>query len=277
MSALHFRRPIAQVLPLAVSLIANAASQPTQLLRWIEGQPGCAFQASDDGTYRYALATEDFSITLAMDAQELEKSRRRIEPVLGLFLSVRFLKHDPPRLATDEITLQFVKHFQEKQAPLDPGRLIARLQAHAEKEEQTAAREIRKHPEKIDEIQAALKAQQQNTSQMIEWVHTKTLQSISPENKEVSGWLLFAARTRWIGQLNRQEEFLLRVPLGDVVVEFPFTLPPSQDDIRLRTRASVGRTLLSANCSVSNGSSRKVKASGQECPLHTFFFSCSAT
>jgi len=218
--------------------MASAATQPTQVLRWSEGQPGCAFQASDDGTYRYALATDDFVVTLAMDGQELEKARRRIEPVLGLFLSVRFLKQNPLRLVPDRSTLEFVKHFQEKQAPLDSGRLVIDLQERDKKETQTAARNIQKHPEKKDEIEAALKAQQQNTSRMIAWVHTKTLQDAPGKNGEVSGWLLFAARNRWIGDLHRQEEFLLRVPLGNVVVEFPFTLPPSQGDIRLRTRTA---------------------------------------
>ena len=236
MRASHFRRPVARVLCLAVSLTASAATQPAQVLRWGEGQPGCAFQASDDGTYRYALATDDFAITLAMDAQELEKSRRRIEPVLGLFLSVRFLKQNFFQLAPDKITLEFVKHFREKEAPLDPGQLVDRFRAYELEETRTAAQNIRKHPAKKDEIEAALKAQQQNTSQMIAWVHTKTLQRAPGPNSEVSGWLLFAARSRWIGGLNRQEEFLLRVPLGNVVVEFPFTLPPSQGDIRLRTR-----------------------------------------
>jgi len=98
------------------------------------------------------------------------------------------------------------------------------------------AQEIRKHPEEKDALEATLKAQQQNTSQTMEWARAKTLPSTPAENNEVSGWLLFAARSRWIGELNRQEEFLLRVPLGNVVVEFPFTLPPSQGDVRLRTR-----------------------------------------
>jgi hypothetical protein len=221
---------------LAASLIANAATQPAQILRWSEGQPGCAFHASDDGTYRYALATDDFVVTLAMDAQELEKSRRRVEPVLGLFLSVRFLKQNPLPLAPDKITLEFVKHFHEKQVPLDSARLVANLQAREEKKTQTAARDIRKHPEKKDEIEAALKAQQQDISRMIEWIHTRTFQGLPGQNLEVAGWLLFAARTRWIGELDRQEDFLLRIPLGNVVVEFPFTLPPSQGDIRLRAR-----------------------------------------
>ena len=221
---------------LFVALVAGAATRQTQVLRWSEGQAGCAFQAGDDGTYRYALATDDFAITLAMDAQELEKSRRRVEPILGLFLSIRFLKQNPAQLAPDKITLEFVKHFREKEVPLDSGELVARLQARGGKDEQTAAREIHKHPEKKDEIEAALKARQRDTLQMIEWARTKTLERMSPQDNQVAGWLLFAAKTRWIGELNPQEEFRLRVPLGDFVVEFPFTLPPSQGDIRLRER-----------------------------------------
>src|SRR5271157_6055503 len=107
-----------------LTLAAGAATHPTEVIRWSEGQAGCAFQAGDDGTYRYALATDDFAITLAMDAQELEKSRRRIEPILGLFLSVRFLKQHPAQLAPDKITLEFVKHFHTTEAPLDSAELV---------------------------------------------------------------------------------------------------------------------------------------------------------
>jgi hypothetical protein len=237
MAASHLCRPIARVLWIAVSLLSHAATQPTQVLRWSESQPGCAFQAGDDGTYRYALATDNFVVTLAMDAQELEKARRRIEPVVGLFLSVRFLKQTPSPIALQQITLEFVKHFHTIEAPLNPAELAARLQADDKKEVQIAAREIRKHPEKKADLEATLRTQQQSTSQMIEWSRTKTLQPISKDDNEISGWLLFAASTRWIGALNRQEEFLLRVPLGNLLVEFPFTLPPSQDDVRLRTRS----------------------------------------
>ena len=209
-----------------------------QVLRWSEGQAGCEFEASNDGTYRYALATDDFIITLAMDAQELEKARTRVEPVLGLFLSVRFLKQNPHRLAPDKIKLEFVKHFHEKETPLDSERIVADIEVNNKKAELGAAGDIRKHPEKKGEIEADLEAQQRQASQMIEWVQTKTLQSISPQNHDVSGWLLFSTTTRWIGELHRQEEFRLRVPMGNVEVEFPFTLPPSQDDIRLRTRTA---------------------------------------
>jgi len=236
MPASHFSRPFLRALCLAASLLAHAAAQPTQVLRWSAGQPGCAFQAGDDGTYRYALATDNTVITLAIDSQELEKARRRVEPILGLFLSVRFLKQNPSPLALRKITLEFVKHFHTAETPLDPEDLAARLLVDDKKEAQAVAQEIRKHPEEKDALEATLKAQQQNTSQTMEWARAKTLPSTPAENNEVSGWLLFAARSRWIGELNRQEEFLLRVPLGNVVVEFPFTLPPSQGDVRLRTR-----------------------------------------
>ena len=238
MPASHFGQPILRVLGLAVSVIASATPQPTLVVRWSADQPRCAFQAADDGSYRYAMATDDFVVTLAMDAQELDKARRRVEPILGLFLSVRFLKENPPALDPGKISLEFVRHFHATEAPLDRLVLAARLQADDKKTAQSAAREVRKHPEKKDEIEAALKVQQENTSQTIGWARAQSLQSASPQSREASGWLLFAAKTRWIGDLARQEEFLLRIPLGQVVVEFPFTLPPSQDDIRLRTRAA---------------------------------------
>jgi hypothetical protein len=223
---------------LAVSASAAATDDKVQVLRWAEDRQGCAFQAGEDGTYRYALATDDFVVTVAMDAQELDKARRRIEPMLGLFVSVRFLRQNRPQFVPGKITLAFLKHFQQKEAPWDSALLVAHLQANEEKEDQAAARNIHRHPEKKADIEAVLKQQQQSTAEIIEWVRTKTLKVTTARDDEVAGWLLFPARTRWIGELNHQEQFLLRIPLGQVVVEFPFTLPPSQGDIRLRTRPS---------------------------------------
>jgi hypothetical protein len=48
--------------------------------------------------------------------------------------------------------------------------------------------------------------------------------------------VLFSVESKWIGELQKQEEFLLRVPIGDRVVEFPFSLPPSEGDLILRRR-----------------------------------------
>jgi hypothetical protein len=204
-------------------------------LRWTESDPHCAFRAEDDGTYRYAIAAESFAITLALDAQELEKSRKRQEPVLGLFLSVRFLTGPPASFPVQKIALEFVDHFHASENPLDPDELVARLRARLAFAEHAAAESIEKHPQKKDEIEAGRQEEKQQISQTIDWIKTSSLKATN-DNHDFAGWLLFATKIRWVGQLNPQEEFVLRVPLGKEMVEFPFTLPPSRGDIRLRTR-----------------------------------------
>jgi hypothetical protein len=221
---------------LLIWLVAAGVAQEKQIVRWTAGQPECAFRADDDGVYRYALATRDFAITLAVDSQELDKARQRIEPVLGLFLSVRFPNQNSAGLTPAGITLEFVKHFHDKERPLDPEHLAVRLTADREAATARAATNLRKHPEQKNEIEAELDNQQRSIDQMIEFLHGEMLQGPPPGSNQTAGWLLFSTKNRWIGQLNQQEEFVLRIPLGTVVAEFPFTLPPTQGDIELRTR-----------------------------------------
>ncbi len=234
MSAAHCTKFAVRVLLLAVALIATAQEKP--VVRWLVGQPECVFRAGADGVYRYALATPDFALTLAVDSQELDKGRRRIEPVLGLFLSVRFLHQDSLQFTPASITLEFVKHFHEKESPLDSARFSRQLAADREAATARAAAKAKKHPTQENDIVAELKDEQRNIDQMIEFLHARMLPTSAVENGETAGWLLFSTRSRWIGQLNKQEEFILRIPLGNVVAEFPFNLPPSQGDIELRTR-----------------------------------------
>ena len=236
MASRHYGNFELGVVLIAASMIAAAAAQEKQIVRWTVGQPECAFRADDNGVDRYALATHDFAITLAVDSQELDKARRRIEPVLGLFLSVRLLNQNPMQLNPANITLEFVKHFHEKEGPLDSEQLSRQLAADRGTAAARAAASIRKHPARKNEIEAEVKDEQRNIDQMIEFLHGRMLRSPILEDHEIAGWLLFSTRNRWIGRLNKQEEFVLRVPLGTVVAEFPFTLPPSQGDIELRTR-----------------------------------------
>ncbi|HEX8816481.1 MAG TPA: hypothetical protein VF753_13365 [Terriglobales bacterium] len=220
----------------ALLLAAPAHATDSTSLRWSESDPRCAFRAEDDGTYRYALTTDQFSVTLAMDAQELDKSRKRSEPVMAFFLSLRSLSRQSPSLAPAAVTLELVRHFRAVEHPIDPTTLVGRLHDRQVRAERTTALAIQKHPEKKEQIEAGLAEVQQETSQMSAWIQTNILTEGGSSTQEIRGWLLFAASGRWIGPLNPQEEFLLRVPIGNTVVEFPFTLPPSRDDIRLRTR-----------------------------------------
>jgi hypothetical protein len=52
----------------------------------------------------------------------------------------------------------------------------------------------------------------------------------------VDGWVFFSAQDKWIGDWKNPEEFVLRIPLEDRVLEFPFKLPPNQGDLILRKR-----------------------------------------
>ena len=73
---------------------------------------------------------------------------------------------------------------------------------------------------------------------MLEFLSTRTLRAakLDAGHPEISGWVLFSTKSKWIGELQKQEEFVLRVPLGGRVVEFPFSLPPSEGDLILRRR-----------------------------------------
>ena len=83
-----------------------------------------------------------------------------------------------------------------------------------------------------------LAARQKDAAEMIEFLKTRSLRAITldADHPEASGWVLFSAKSKWIDGLHKQEEFLLRVPLGSRVVEFPFSLPPSEGDLILRSR-----------------------------------------
>src|SRR3981189_3080117 len=66
----------------------------TSTSRWEEGQPGCTFSRDDDGKYRYGFWSADYGVVLAVDSQELEKARRRAQPIFALQLTVHYRGKD---------------------------------------------------------------------------------------------------------------------------------------------------------------------------------------
>ena len=207
-------------------------------LRWTEGQSGCTFSADDDGKYRYGLWTEDFGITLAVDFQELEKARRRVEPVFAVLLTVRDRGKDSLDVDPGGVSLEFVSHYHDAHSALDPDDLAARLQDDTDALGEETERAIRKHPEKKAGTEAMLQARAKDLAEMVEFLSTSSLRptKLVPEKPEASGWVFFSASSKWIGDWKKQEEFVLRVPVEKRVVEFPFALPPSRGDLILRRR-----------------------------------------
>jgi hypothetical protein len=207
-------------------------------VRWAEGEPGCTFSRDDDGKYRYGFWTADFGIILAVDSQELEKVRRRVPPLLSLELTVRYRGNHSLDLTPGKITLEFVKHYNDVHRPLDPDELIIQQRNEAEALPEQTAHEIGKHPEKRSEKEAAMAARQKNIAEMIDFLTTRSLRSVKLDSvhAEARGWIFFTTQSKWIDELRKQEELVLRVPINDRVIEFPFLLPPGEGDLILRRR-----------------------------------------
>ena len=222
----------------AAFLPAPSAKEQVAILRWSEGQPGCTFSADDDGKYRYGLWTDSFGITIAVDSQELRKAVSRLAPLFALWLTVHYRGADSLELTPGAISLEFVKHEHDVERSSDPESIAARLQAQAEAFAEATQREIRKHPEQKTEKEAALQSHLLEVQQTEQFLRTRSLPvlTLGPAQAEASGWVFFNARNKWIGDWRAQEEFVLRIPVGHQVVEFPFALPPSEGDLLLRRR-----------------------------------------
>jgi hypothetical protein len=217
---------------------ASKTKSKTPAVRWDEERPGCTFSRGDDGKYRYGLWSDDAGITLAVDSQELEKVHRRHEPFFGVLLTVRYRGEGSLDLTTDNISLEFVKHFKVVQTSLDPDDFAGKVQNDADELNHQTAREVEKHPEKKDEKEALLRAFLKDSTELQEFVGKNTLRAtrLGPGHPETSGWMLFSTQSKWIGAWKKQEEFILRVPFDGKVFEFPFKLPPKPGEVMLRKR-----------------------------------------
>jgi hypothetical protein len=122
--------------------------------------------------------------------------------------------------------------------PRDPDSLATKQQSDADALAEETEREIRKHREKKEEKETLLAAGQKDAAEVIEFLNARTLRSttLNSGHPDAGGWVLFSTKSKWIDDLQKQEEFVLRVPLGNRIVEFPFSLPPSEGDLILRRR-----------------------------------------
>jgi len=232
---------------LATILIGILALGPTAAkrkdvpaLRWAEDRPGCTFSRDKDGKYRYALWTTDYGVTLAVDSQELALVHKRAERFFSVQLTVHYRGKASLLVLPNKATLEFVKHGRVLQPSLDPGSFVKRIQDDLEQLQYDTAREVKKHPEKKEERERYVQAYQNDALQLTDFVnqHSLTAVSLDSTNTDASGWILFSAQSKWIGDWKRPEEFVLRIPVGQQLLEFPFMLPPKEGDLILRERGN---------------------------------------
>jgi hypothetical protein len=207
-------------------------------VRWDEATPGCTFSTTQDGKYQYGLWSGDVGIILAVDSREVQIIRHRIEPILGVFLTIRYRGQSGLDVNTNGITLQFLKHFRVVQSSLDPDDYTQKIQADADALDDETRRIIAKHPKEKDAREARLQQYQKSVSELIEFLGKNSLQSVRLDagNREASGWVFFNTQNKWIGNWKAQEDFVLRVPMQGKVFEFPFKLPPKAGELLLRKR-----------------------------------------
>jgi len=97
---------------------------------------------------------------------------------------------------------------------------------------------VEKHPEQKEQKEAFVRAFLKDAAELEEFVGKNSLRptKLGPANEEVSGWVLFSTKSKWISKWKKQEEFILRVPVNGIVYEFPFKLPPKPGETLLRKR-----------------------------------------
>jgi hypothetical protein len=223
---------------LTSTMPGSAKTKNLPARRWETGAPGCQFQSTDDGHYRWRMTSTDLDMVVVMDAQELHKTPHRLYHGLGVYLSVNYTgrgKFDFPA----DLRMEFVRHHNLTEGYDDPTELATTLQNSIDKQVFETERDIKKHPEKNDEETALAREYQKEVSEFIEFVSTQSLQPaiLTPGNPEVHGWVFFSTKNKWIGPWKQREDFILRVWMKDRIWEFPFSMPPSDaGDIILKKR-----------------------------------------
>lgn len=220
------------------SALAGKKKEALPTVRWAEQTPGCTFERGQDGMYRWGLWTSDLGLTLAVDSQELVRARKRIGQPLLVKLTLKYRGTGSLDVSTNNMSLEFVRHSHVVQTSLDPDDFVAKLQADTEALEHETEREIKKHPEKKAEKESVVQAYLKDSTEFQDFLNKNALREVKLDsgNTETAGWVGFSTRNKWIGEWKKQEEFLLRIPFADRVVEFPFSLPPTQGDLILRRR-----------------------------------------
>jgi hypothetical protein len=224
---------------LCAPLISAKDKTPLPTMTWAADKPGCSFTRGEDGKYRYDLKANDLEITIAVDSREVQEIRRRPAPVLGVFATFHYQGQQSINIYPEKLSLEFVLHSKIVQNALETGGLTGRLQKDIDELTDQTEHEVRKHPEKKEELEATLRGHLQELTQMSEFVNSHSLQPVmlTPAKPESSGWIFFDTTNKWIGSWKKQEQFLLRVPFKDRIFAFPFKLPPSEGDQILRRRA----------------------------------------
>ncbi len=217
--------------------LSQAKKKELPTVRWTAGAPGCTFERTDDGHYRWTMTGRDLSVGLVVDSQELAKSRKRFYRLLGVYLSVTYTGQGKFEFPAD-VRIDLVRHHDVLEAYEDPTELSTRLQNDVDTLVFETERQIKKDPKIAEEKTARLREREKEAAEFIEFLSTQTLDPntvmLTPGNPEAHGWVFFATSNKWIGPWKAREDFIVGVWTKDKVWQFPISLPPAEGDLILR-------------------------------------------
>jgi len=204
-------------------------------VRWTAGAPGCTFERGDDGRFRWTMSDNDLDISLLVDSQELTRSRRRFYHVFGVYTSVTYKGQGNFEYPAD-LRLNFVRHHGLVEGYLDPTELQNRLQNDLDTLVFETERQIKKNPAVKEEKTTYLQTYEKEGAEFIEFLTSQYLEptTLNAGNPEAHGWVFFGTSNKWIGPWKEHEDFILEVRMKDKTWQFPFSLPPSPEDLILR-------------------------------------------
>jgi hypothetical protein len=230
------------LLPITVlltSFLSAADKNWAPVARWSQDAPNCTLRQGNDGRTYYGFSTSNFEIILAVDRQELEKIPHRATPMLSALLTFRYKSGEELGIHQNRFALEFVKHFQVVKTSLDPDDMLHHLQEDVnDLTDEVERHQVRNHPEQKAQKETELQSRLKDYTEMMDFISTQALRPavLNRSNSTVSGWVFFAIKDRWIGPWRKPEQFILRLPVRNLTVEFPFSLPPQTGGIELRHR-----------------------------------------
>lgn len=226
------------ILLLAVNASASSSKDQKPTIRWQEGDSQSTLVKTADGLYHYGLEYETLKITMTLDPQELQKTKRTLSHVLRIILSFQNSGTVPIDVGPEGISLEFADHEHVLMKALDPDDFSYRIQDDSDELIHQSERELQKHPERKALIESKLREHEKVVTEWLEYLSTKALQDVqlNTGQPEVTGMVFFRTNTKWKGDWKKEENFVLRVPAVKKIFEFPFTLPPRGQAPTLRER-----------------------------------------
>jgi hypothetical protein len=222
-----------------LSCLVHASGQPSpELVRWAEGTPNCNIRQGNDGRTYYELSSSGFEVTLGVDSQELEKIAHRATPMLAVSLTFIYKGKSALEIRQGRFSLEYLNHRQVLKMSLQPNEIVQHLQEDVDNLTDQVEHDVRKHPEQKEQRESELQARLKDYTEMMDFVSTQSLRHVvlNPAKPAISGWVFFSVKDRWIGPWRKPEKFILRLPVANLIIEIPFSLPPQVGGVELRHR-----------------------------------------